>query len=458
LGTVAEALGEQGQEPDRLETAINSLIAKRSWDELARIGPATVEPLIACLVDQDSFVRSGAIRALAKLGDVRAVEPLITRLNDERNLSVLEETIKALGHLGDRRAVDPLITALKERSWWVRWRTEMASGKSRDASTIATGPMIAILRDRERFARQQAVETLGMLGDPKVVQTLVMCLKDEDPIVRHRSAAALAKLEYEPATPEDRIILLIAKRDWEQLAKSGPLAVEPLIARLGDKGWGVRKQTLGPTRVELEYISGQDWYVRSGAAEALGQLGDTRATQPLLACLQDIESYVHARITAAKALGSIGDRRAIPDLVKCLPDWPARKTLRSTLSALGWYPSTDTEKVYWSLAGDNVSWLQENWRLVHSVLLTNAESRGVREREYGICALVALGREDTVPELLDVFGRRASIPAAKILLNSGHPRLREAAEGWAKLRGYLVVMTPGDMDLVSWGQIPVAAP
>jgi HEAT repeat protein len=42
-----------------------------------------VEPLIAVLEDEDSSVRWAAARALARLGDARAVEPLIAALGDE---------------------------------------------------------------------------------------------------------------------------------------------------------------------------------------------------------------------------------------------------------------------------------------------------------------------------------------------------------------------------------------
>jgi HEAT repeat protein len=42
-----------------------------------------VEPLIAALKDENSDVRQAAAKALGKIGDPRAVEPLIAALSDE---------------------------------------------------------------------------------------------------------------------------------------------------------------------------------------------------------------------------------------------------------------------------------------------------------------------------------------------------------------------------------------
>jgi HEAT repeat protein len=49
--------------------------------------------------------------------------------------------------------------------------------------------------------------------------------------------------------------------------------------------------------------------VRQAAAEALGQIGDTSAVEPLIAALRDASLGV--RRAAADALGQIGDRRAL---------------------------------------------------------------------------------------------------------------------------------------------------
>jgi hypothetical protein len=72
--------------------------------------------------------------------------------------------------------------------------------------------------------------------------------------------------------------------------------------------------------------------VRREAAEALGELGDPRAVEPLLARLADWDGMV--RVSAADALGRFGDRRAVEPLVARLADEDS-DVRRRTAVALG---------------------------------------------------------------------------------------------------------------------------
>ncbi len=56
--------------------------------------------------------------------------------------------------------------------------------------------------------------------------------------------------------------------------------------------------------------------LRRNAARALGKLGDLRAVEPLIKCLDFPDFYV--REAAAQALESLGDKRSIPALIKLL--------------------------------------------------------------------------------------------------------------------------------------------
>lgn len=68
------------------------------------------------------------------------------------------------------------------------------------------------------------------------------------------------------------------------------------------------------------------------AAEALGEIGDKTATEPLMHALK--ESRFNLRATAAKALGRIGDTRAVSSLAHALND--VEETVRSEAAkALG---------------------------------------------------------------------------------------------------------------------------
>ncbi len=61
-----------------------------------------------------------------------------------------------------------------------------------------------------------------------------------------------------------------------------------------------------------------DWKVRQQAAEALGQLRDGYALEPLTAALQDEVSAVRA--TAVAALGALGDQYSVEPVIGTLGD------------------------------------------------------------------------------------------------------------------------------------------
>ncbi|MFQ6118773.1 MAG: HEAT repeat domain-containing protein, partial [Methanosarcinales archaeon] len=85
---------------------------------LGKIGDAkAVEPLIKALEDSSSSVRSSAAYALVKIGEP-AVEPLIKALGD-RDWRVREEAADTLIKIG-KPAVGPLIKALRDWHWGVR--------------------------------------------------------------------------------------------------------------------------------------------------------------------------------------------------------------------------------------------------------------------------------------------------------------------------------------------------
>jgi len=54
------------------------------------------------------------------------------------------------------------------------------------------------------------------------------------------------------------------------------------------------------------------YYTRVSAIYALGQIGDTRALEPLCRVVSDEREDKHVRAVTIRALSNIGDPRAIP--------------------------------------------------------------------------------------------------------------------------------------------------
>ena len=163
-------------------------------------------------------------------------------------------------------------------------------------------------RDKSEDVRRAVGGDLTEIGKP-AVEPLIVALKDRNGDVRKKAAETLDKIGWQPkdATPQEIDVSLIeaieplmaAPKDAEALDEIGNTrAVEPLIAALKDV-------TLTPREIEEAVeplIKDEGLLVRIRAAWALGQIGDTRAIVPLEELAQnDLSSFVTKVAKAALA-------------------------------------------------------------------------------------------------------------------------------------------------------------
>lgn len=270
-----------------------------------------IDGLIKALKNEDFLIRKDAAIALKKIGDERAVEPLIESLKYEEweddytiLIAVRENSAEALGNIGDRRAVEPLIQALSEDTdEEVRWKAASALGKINDKRAVDS--LIKALSDENWAVRRNVIIALGKLGDERSFEPILNSLSDRDWHVRKYAAVALGKIGDERAINP----LLNALNDedsdvrWKSIVALGDIgipAVEPLIKAFENK----------------------DWQIKSRAAEVLGKIGDERAVEPLIEALNRKDKYQnkYVRGRIVEALGKIGDERAVEPLIKALDD------------------------------------------------------------------------------------------------------------------------------------------
>lgn len=320
-----------------------------------------VEPamtsLVAMLGDPDSEARERAVMVLGEIGDARAVEPLLAKLQDgsERVCKAADYALGrmvGLAHMTPAQlaiyyvctskpdeaakigepAVEPLIAKLGDGSWKVRSDAVSALGKIGGARAVES--LIGELEDRDTFVRYHAAEALGNAGDSRAVEALIKSMGDENGDVRRDSAGALGKLG--DARAVDALINLLGdgykgarQAAIEALAKiDGARTVDLLIGLLSDRNPHARAEAaevLGkiggvPAVEPLIWRMGDgDPEVRREAAYALGRIGDTRAVETLIwrmAC----DANETVRCDAICALGFIGDARAVEPLIGRLGD------------------------------------------------------------------------------------------------------------------------------------------
>ncbi len=241
------------------------------------------------LADSRRQVRLDASQALVQLGGA-AVEPLLNRAAAGSD-SLRYIAAQILGQIGDRRA---------------------------------TSFLKSLLRNDNRYVREQAVRALGQLDDPRLHPTLTSVLSgDSVPEVRGAAAWSLGNLRDTTAVPA-------------------------LVCALADTVPAVRRQTLAALQflwtsaaeaAALNALRDRDDNVRYIAAQLLGHHRTHRALDALCLALTDDNIWVRAE--SARTLGRIGDPTAVGPLERMFaeregPDHEAAKEALHLLTGLNY--------------------------------------------------------------------------------------------------------------------------
>lgn len=426
-----------------------------------------VEPLVVALKDSDSPVRMAAAKALGQIKDVRAVDPLVAALSDSEPL-VRVKAAKALDQIGGERAA----AAFKESEWGA---AVAAVGVQVNADWPAVDLLVAASRSDNLFLRQAAVEAMGRIKDARVVDPLLVAFNDSDLSVCVAAVEALGQvndargIEFLVAAAlketfdAGNLRSLAAQVDRRRMIRKalvsiGGPAIDPLVAALKDDDPDVRMaavnvlgQIRDPRVVDplLMALKDEDRFMRMAALGALGQTNDPRAVDPLLAALK---SDPDLRRKAAGTLGmtQIGGERAVAGLASVMPDWETRLVIGFALVRRGWQPQTERDKVYLWICLSQRDELMWAWELTRRVLLEDMLSAEQNRIENAVFTFISLGREEIIPELVNILDAHGNVAMAETYLNCGHAGLDTAARTWANRHGYSVT-TGGNGTKASWG-------
>ena len=368
----------------------NDNIRSGAEDALDALGEPSLAQLVTILKNRFGDVRCWAVGKLKDLADVQAVEPLIACLQDNEPI-VRAYTAQALGALKDARATEPLIECLKDEDQMVRRDAAYALYQLNDPSAV--GPLIAALKDASFAdlsttdgvnALSNVIDALMQSGDEKAITPLIVRLKAliDNYDFRDNAQSDLQKLKKTSKTEAEQVDLLIALNAWDDLEKLGEdaKAIEPIIAHLSDDTYGVRSEI----------------------AEILGRLGDARAVEPLITCLSDEDERVCS--SAADALGKFHDARAVEPLLARLtdPSPQAHSGVVAALRNLKDVPKTESEQVSLLIAlsaWDDLAALGKDAKAVEP-LIARLSDDNVDVRSHIAQVLGRLGDARTVEPLI----------------------------------------------------------
>lgn len=478
-------------EPNVARTAIESL------GNLA--DPRAVEPLLA-LVDSPELGLA-AIQALGRIRHPQVLQPLLSRLHQVpayKQAAILE----ALAELNKPEVAEEAFRIFQnpDAPLYLRRTAAICLGKLGDRRALPTLVQYAI--EAESPFRERAIEALRPLAQEAIPQLLAH-LKSPNEQLRKNAASALVRLGYKPERIHEEVDLYLAAEEWTKIQAMGEAAVGPLAARLRYPHRQVRQQIAAlleqmgyqpvtpravvdlalasgkPARYQevrrlegaaveplLAWLRAADTATRTQAAQLLTDLGYSPQTEieqawwalatkdwatleklgpiaadPLALLLNEEDEQVLQK--AVDLLVKLADPRAAPFLARRMPNWRQRHQLCQQLQRLGWQPQTDAEQVYWRVAAHDWDWLDDHWETTKRILLDDLRSAEFRRIEHAAYALITIGREEIIPDLIQALEKHGTKEMAETFANSGQVRLREAAERWVAQRGAYFSPGPG---------------
>lgn len=273
------------------------------------------------LKDKNLEVRLEAARALRKLQDSRAIQPLIEALDYQGPFYEFEEMRDTLLSFGDL-AVQALMEVLSVRTLDTHWPfIVQVLGDSGNPAAIPV--LIATLEDKDEDTAKMAALSFRGMGS-EAVESLLLKLNHPDEQIKIRVIMALGEIT------DDRIIEpLMQHLDNQTLRPYIARAlgnygrddvIEKLVFLLQDTNPNVRFGaviSLGAIRAMntidalIALVSDPDESVRINAISVLGRMGHPKAINSLIGALQD----PIAKALAVEALGNIGDKSALPHII-----------------------------------------------------------------------------------------------------------------------------------------------
>jgi len=256
-------------------------VKERVIQALVEIKKPAIQSLISALDDKRSNVREAAAETLGRTKDPASIEPLVQLLKDN-DVGVRMAVGNALAKIG-KPAVPTLVMALTDSRNDVKKIAAETLGKIKDMESV--GPLIQLLKDDDLGIRLTVERSLKEVGKP-AVPLLIEALKNDNNNIRNGAATVLGRIKDTGAI-DHLCRLLKSKHRSDRIS-----AVEAL------------EKIASPTSTGhlIEALKDKDRDVRRMSVRALGVIGDVRALMSLVNILKKDKD---ARQYAYKAIGEI---------------------------------------------------------------------------------------------------------------------------------------------------------
>ena len=263
--------------------------------------PAALDALIDALDDPNHEVRGLALRALGAVESRKAVPKLVALMNRRRSsYGLREEAVSALGRLGDPRAIEPLLSYFKQswdagaqRALW-NLRRRLSD---RNLRVLIVDPLKAADKHKAppREVLAFSVERAGDLKIRAAVRPLQKLFESHEGLQN--------RVIYNLGRIGDRSAISFLRKRLDRTA--APRLINNVafaLERLGED----------PAPFLREALTDRRAYIRFNAAFVVGDLRTKALLPELTAALSDRNDYVRSEV--AVALAKLADPQAIEAL------------------------------------------------------------------------------------------------------------------------------------------------
>jgi len=166
--------------------------------------------MITAIKNKDVTVAEIAVVALGNIRTPRAIEALIAVINDlSSNYAARRSAADTLGKMGEVKAIEPLLIAMKDKEEYVVVKDAIVEALSKIARSVEeplrtklVNDLIANLIDKDTSTKIRMVKILGMIGDKKAREPLIkLSESDPDSNVRVAVQESLEKIRRGMGSP-----------------------------------------------------------------------------------------------------------------------------------------------------------------------------------------------------------------------------------------------------------------
>ena len=291
-----------------------SVLAPCMTDPAEAIAQAAATGFCALASEDEYFDKAAPLLDESRLEVARVVLQALSRFNSARSIRLLSRKLRegpnsirqaVLGVLEARRdesAVPLLVEALELKNPQLRSSAaNLLSQLGQEGRADLSRTVLWLLKSRDVDVRRFGVELARAAGKPEELwPQLVEYLRDEDWWVRERVGDVLVEIAA------DSILRPVAQLLTES---------DPLIRRFGTDMLKRLKNVGALGTLVRVADSDQDWWVREGAVEALGAIGDPRVVPHLVDMMSRAPEI---QVACLRALGELKARSVSPHVAALL--------------------------------------------------------------------------------------------------------------------------------------------